>query len=175
VVGHSIYLWVGEQRKALHRGEKNGCGCTFKHSQQEIYGVRERVFDFLDKNFGLYSVLESPPLLALARIETFHREVIRPRLVDGTAPVEMTYTFNVTTIKPQGATLFKSNDSIFANVPLPDDGDEEKHEPSKVCVEDPDKFPDLAQVVSASGIQKTIVARKTVSSRKDLPYQVDGL
>jgi hypothetical protein len=158
-----------------------------------VLGVRDRVFDYLNKHYGLYSVIDSPPLRALDRIEIFYREVILAKLARrDTVAMEMTYTFNVSAVKPQGVMLPKSDDNIFAPLVQPDKEEEEREEeegeeeegeeeegeetaePREARADDLQKFPHPTQetVEVAKG---AAAVGKAVKSRKDLPYQMDGL
>jgi hypothetical protein len=178
VIGHSIYLWVGFKREALHRGEAGGHECTFKHTKEEVLQIRNRVFELLDIKFRMHNLIDSPPLRAMERIHLFHRDIVQLLIARGEAKMEMTPTFNVSTAKPMNALLFKSDDSIFVDVeppPIPEAEaeEEEEEEESTEIIKDDELFPPIAILHTIE--ENTLLNKKTPSSRKDLPYQMDGI
>lgn len=176
IIGHSIYLWIGHKREALHKGETGGCGCTFKHSKQEIDEIRNRVYDMLDADYGMQSILGSSPLQAFMRVQLFHRDIIQRRLAQG-ADVEMTPSYNVQTMKVEGALLFKSGDDIFAELRSHNTEDEAEEEEETEEEDDTEKFPPIAEVyeIVTSPAATEVYRRKAPASRKDLPYQAVGI
>jgi hypothetical protein len=155
VIGHSIYLWVGDLRQAILEGEEKGCGCTFMHSKPERMLIRYTVFLCLEENFRMQNLLTSLPVKALQRVKDFHQKVVQRELLRG-GPTEMTFTFNVSQGKPERARIFKSNDEIFEwNFDLDEEEEEEFKEDDKL-------FPPLIE-----DVPKTVPEYETSLPKKD--------
>jgi len=130
VIGHSIYLWVGKKLGALHKGEEIGVGCTYKHEgsidgrsedgptaaqlNKRAYEIRKEVHSYLEKQYGEVHFLRLPPLLAMQRVRTYYELVIRKLLEKQLVPTVAITSRDLTSGKVAYATIYKSDDGIFA-------------------------------------------------------------
>lgn len=153
VIGHSIYLWVGIKRDAVHCDEIGGVGCNFKHSlgsedateasqNARAFRTREQVFECLERLYGEQSWVRMGPIVAMDTIRFFYNHVIRRLLAEGKVGRASIPARNLSTKRVEYIELYKSDDTIFWKIDSEEE--EESHEEETEPIDDDtDRFPSL--------------------------------
>jgi hypothetical protein len=155
VIAHSIYLWVGRKRGALHKAEFSGVGCVYAHTNNleghvatleesaspefmnaRAYALREKVFHILDMNYGDRDLIESSPSIVIDIIRQFYNEIIRGVIQHEPSTLSAFSARDITSGLVTYVRVYKSSDADLFLMPEKDE-DESRVETEPVPVKSP--------------------------------------
>lgn len=141
VIAHSIYLWVGMRREALHKEEKGGFCCTYKHQSmngenedkspevrkavnlnRRAYEIRKQVFQYLDRLYSNIHISQQLPVIAMDYVRSYYNQVIRVMVAKQEISMIDVPARDLTSGKVAYVKLCHTDDSIF----LPEEEEEQE-------------------------------------------------